>query len=133
MPVTELPLFETSSGTGRATAAVLSNRFLDISAAVDPALNTALDGGIPGVAHAGAGVKPAGVSMGAQPTVGKPVAFEGTPGRVVFVEAGAAVAVGAAIESDATGRAITRGTGLLAGKAWSAAGAAGTLIAVQLF
>lgn len=132
MPVTELPIFETSSGTGRATAAVVKSRFLDATAAMDPALNTSIDGGVVGLAHAAAGVKPVGVSMGDQPVVGGMVAFEGTPGHVVPVEAGAAVAVGNEVQSDATGRAIPLAAGRACGKAWTAAGAAGNVIFVQI-
>jgi hypothetical protein len=132
VPVTELEVFTDSAGTGRATAAVTRSRFLALTAAMDPALNTSIDGGVPGVAHAAAGAKAIGVSMGDQPTVGGMVAFEGNPGKVVPVEAGAAVTAGAEVQSDATGRAIPLAAGRANGTAWTAAGAAGTIIFVQI-
>ena len=49
-----------------------------------------------------------------------------------IVEAGAAVALDAQIESDASGRAITRVAGAIVGKALEAAGAAGEKIEVLL-
>ena len=48
------------------------------------------------------------------------------------VEAGAVVAVGAAIEVDALGRGITRATGVTVGRALTAATVAGQLIEVLL-
>lgn len=48
----------------------------------------------------------------------------------ILVEAGAAFAVGVELESDATGRAILRTTGALAGHARDAAGAAGAFIRI---
>lgn len=48
----------------------------------------------------------------------------------ILVEAGAAVAVGAQVQSDATGRAITLAAGVAAGRARDAATAAGDLIRV---
>lgn len=48
----------------------------------------------------------------------------------ILVEAGAAIAVGAEVESDATGRAVTKTTGAAAGRARDAAGAAGAFIRV---
>lgn len=49
----------------------------------------------------------------------------------MLVEAGAAVAVGAAVESDASGRAITLTTGVQAGRAIDAATAAGQPIRID--
>jgi hypothetical protein len=48
----------------------------------------------------------------------------------MLVEAGAAIAVGAQVQSDATGRAITLAAGVAAGRARDAATAAGDLIRV---
>ncbi len=48
----------------------------------------------------------------------------------ILVEAGAAVAVGAQVQSDATGRAITLAAGVAAGRARDAAAAAGDIIRV---
>jgi Uncharacterized conserved protein (DUF2190) len=47
---------------------------------------------------------------------------------IVLVEAGAAIAKGADIESDATGRAVTKSTGVTNGSALDAAAAAGDII-----
>jgi len=48
------------------------------------------------------------------------------------VEAGAAIVAGAAIETDATGRAITKAAGVTVGRALQAAAAAGDFIEVLL-
>lgn len=48
----------------------------------------------------------------------------------MLVEAGGAVAVGAQVQSDATGRAITLAAGVAAGRARDAAAAAGDIIRV---
>ena len=48
----------------------------------------------------------------------------------ILVEAGAAIAVGAEVETDATGRAVTLTTGVSAGRARDAATAAGDIIRV---
>ena len=48
----------------------------------------------------------------------------------ILVEAGAAVAVGAEVESDASGRAVTKTTGVAFGVARDAAAAAGDIIRV---
>lgn len=48
----------------------------------------------------------------------------------ILVEAGAAIAVGAEVESDANGRAVTKTTGVGAGVARDAAAAAGDIIRV---
>ena len=48
----------------------------------------------------------------------------------ILVEAGAAVAVGAEVESDASGRAVTKTTGVVFGVARDAATAAGDIIRV---
>lgn len=48
----------------------------------------------------------------------------------ILVEAGAAIAAGAEVESDASGRAITKNTGVSNGVALDAAGAAGDVIRV---
>ncbi|HCY15612.1 MAG: DUF2190 domain-containing protein [Curvibacter sp. GWA2_64_110] len=49
---------------------------------------------------------------------------------ILLVEAGAAVAVDDDVQTDATGRAITKAAGVYAGRALDAAGAAGVLIRV---
>ena len=49
---------------------------------------------------------------------------------VILVEAGAAIAAGAEVQSDATGRAITKAAGVGNGHAWDAAAAAGDVIRI---
>lgn len=49
---------------------------------------------------------------------------------VVLVESGAAVAAGAVVESDASGRAITRTTGVPAGVSLDDAAAAGSIVRI---
>lgn len=49
---------------------------------------------------------------------------------VILVEAGAAIAAGAEVQSDASGRAITRAAGLANGIAWDTAVAAGDVIRI---
>lgn len=48
----------------------------------------------------------------------------------ILVEAGAAIAAGAEVQADATGRAITKAAGVGNGYAWDAATAAGDLIRI---
>ncbi|MCX7219822.1 MAG: DUF2190 family protein [Burkholderiales bacterium] len=57
-----------------------------------------------------------------------PVDVDGT----AVVEAGAAIAVDAALELDATGRVITKASGVTVGRALSAASAAGQMAEVLL-
>lgn len=76
---------------------------------------------------AGAGERPLGVATtdfdtGEQASVA-------THGEIL-VEAGAAIAVGAEVESDASGRAVTKTTGVAFGVARDAAAAAGDIIRV---
>lgn len=78
-----------------------------------------------------------GVATAGAPALGVPVssfdageqAGVATHGEIL-VEAGAAIAVGAEVESDATGRAITKTTGAVCGRARDAAAAAGDIIRV---
>ncbi|WP_432719851.1 DUF2190 family protein [Jeongeupia wiesaeckerbachi] len=49
---------------------------------------------------------------------------------VILVEAGAAIAAGAEVQSDAAGKAITKAAGVGNGFAWDAAAAAGDVIRI---
>ncbi len=81
------------------------------------------------VAIAAAADKPIGVQYDAPTAAGK--AIEVACGPIVEVIAGAAVAYGAEVQTDATGRAITlAAAGTAVGRALQAAGAAGDRIAV---
>lgn len=93
-----------------AAAALTSFRFVDFTGNV-----------------ASAGERPLGVAttdfdIGEQASVA-------THGEIL-VEAGAAIAVGAEVESDASGRAVTKTTGVAFGVARDAAAAAGDIIRV---
>jgi hypothetical protein len=129
--------------TGRATADVVGMTFAALDAA-DPdqwapeglkgTINTPTATAIPNVipvVTCGAG----GVALGIfQRDVadGALVTIMRQPGMVAPVRSGAAIAAGAAVQSDATGRAITLAAGVRIGVAWSAATAAGQLVAVEL-
>jgi hypothetical protein len=79
-------------------------------------------------AQAGAAVAVAGVAED-NTAIGE---FVGCKARGwMLVEAGAAVAQGAAVESDASGRAITLAAGVQAGRAVDAATAAGQFIRID--
>jgi len=80
------------------------------------------DGATAGATDAALGVPVTAFDAGEQASVA-------THGEML-VEAGAAVAAGAAVQSDATGRAITLAAGVAAGRARDAATAAGELIRV---
>lgn len=80
-------------------------------------------------AECGAGVAAAGVSADAGVSGDLiPVVRIGT----AVVVAGGAVNAGALVESDGQGRAVTRNTGVVLGRALQAAGAAGARIEVLL-
>jgi hypothetical protein len=86
-----------------------------------------------GVTAAGAVPAAAAASLGFAQNGGAigdavPVVVLGT----AIAEAGAAIAVGALIEIDATGRAITRSAGAIVGRALTAAAAAGDQVEVFL-
>ena len=75
----------------------------------------------------GAGARPLGVANAAY-DIGEQSGVN-THGELL-VEAGAAIAVGAEVESDASGRAVTKTTGVAFGAARDAAAAAGDIIRV---
>lgn len=75
----------------------------------------------------GAGARPLGVANAAY-DIGEQAGVN-THGELL-VEAGAAIAVGAEVESDALGRAVTKTTGVAFGAARDAAAAAGDIIRV---
>ena len=93
-----------------ATSALARFRFANFAGATANATDAAL------------GVPNANYDIGEQAGVG-------THGEIL-VEAGAAIAVGAQVQSDATGRAITLAAGVAAGRARDAAAAAGDIIRV---
>lgn len=83
------------------------------------------------VACTGVTDKPIGVQLDKPDAAGKPV--DTVSIGTVPVEAGAAVAIGAEVQTDASGRAITlASTGFSVGRALSAAGGAGERITVAL-
>ena len=95
-----------------ATAAILANRGVTIAGAVPGAGLTAL-----GLAQTGGAIGDA-----------IPVNVLGT----AVGEAGAAIAVGAALEFDASGRVITKTAGIAVGRALTAAANAGDQVEVLL-
>ena len=98
-----------------ATAAVLANRFVGLTGAPAAALANAY------------GVSEMSAAIGER--------FAVTNQGTAVVETGAAIAAGALVESDATGRAITRATGVVLGRLLpsQAATAAGQFVEVILF
>lgn len=108
--------------TCHASAAVTGGRFVGVSGApVD---------GNPRVAHAGAAGRVIGVAARDAATGAKVMVFAG-PGTIVPVEAGATLAAGADVSSDATGRAAAAGA-IIAGTALSDAADAGATVMVRL-
>lgn len=119
--------------TGQATAAITGRRFVVPSAAKQAgsqALAADTFGGSIPVAPAGAGVKPLAVAtydaaIGAKLPLAR--------GHKVFpVEAGAAIAPGQEVQSDATGRAIPLAAGRPAGMCLNNITAAGQIAIVAL-
>lgn len=85
------------------------------------------------VAYPSAGSVAAGVLQEAADAADKVISAALPDGAIVKVEAGAAVALGADVMSNATGQAITAtATNTIMGKALQAAGALGDIIEVQL-
>lgn len=80
-------------------------------------------------AHSGAGNAALGVAQHAA-AVGESAAVQVL--GIGQVEAGAAVAVGDAVESDASGKAITNTTGVILGRALEAAAADGDFITIVI-
>ncbi len=108
MPNETKPLFRPAASiTGRATSSVTGSRFVDLTAAYD---------GVFPIAHCGQGAKPLGVAS-ADIATGKLGAI--LRDGIVPVTAGATVAVGQSVQSDAQGRAVPETTGPHAGYAVS--------------
>lgn len=100
-------------------AAVSQNRFVLLSSGL--------------AIHATLGAESIGVSQEAATASGEAISVIGNQSAKVEVEAGAAVALGANVSSDATGRGITSAIGhVILGVALEAAGAAGERITVLL-
>lgn len=118
---------------GQATAAVVGRRFVVPSAAKQAGsagLATDTFGGSIPVALAGAGVKPIAVAT-YDAAIGAKVPL--ARGHKVFpVEAGAAIAAGVEVQSDATGRAITLAAGRPCGICLNTITAAGQVAIVAL-
>ena len=113
MSAYEIPVLKFSAVSA---AAVARRRFVKINGS-EAGLQT------------GAGEKAVGVSFN-DPSGAGQVLEMGT--GIVIVEAGAAVAAGVEVESDANGKAILKSTGISNGYTLTAAGAAGELISVKL-
>lgn len=107
---------------------VTAGRFVRVSATKDSRGSYVM-------AHTGAGVRANGVSE--RDAIGGAKDWRGgfnvvRRGAIARVTAGAAVAAGADVQSDATGRAITATTGVVLGVAMHAVAAAGDVLEVDL-
>lgn len=101
------PRKETSDTTFRATTAVTGKRFLRPSGDRTGGLALSTDTeNVYRMAPCGAGQKACGVSEADVLSGGKG-SCKGQPGRIVVMEAGAAIVAGVEVMSDALGRAIT--------------------------
>lgn len=112
-----------------AAADITAGRFVRVSATKDTR-------GSYVISHCGAGARANGVAE--RDAVGGVKDWRGGTnivrrGAIARVTAGGAVAVGAEVESDATGRAVTRTTGVALGMAMHAVAAAGDVLEVDLF
>lgn len=122
--------------TCEASVAITGKRFVKPSGAKQVGsqalANDTLGGSIPvNVATGAAAEKPLGVAAYDQAVVGGKV--EVARGHKVFpVEAGAAIAAGAQVQSDGTGRAITLAAGVACGMCLNAPSAAGQTAIVAL-
>lgn len=134
-----IPLFEPGSRvTAAITAPVNSGTFVRPSASFQGgpplSLNSALTGGnLMQVATCGAGQRAFGVAVtdGALATDVIPVICGHD--TVIPMIAGAAIAIGVELESDATGRAVTLAAGRANGMAVSTASIAGAIVYVRLY
>lgn len=109
-----------SSVTGYASAAITRRRFVSFTASNFVCTQVAATSTVAD-----------GVATEAQATVGG--ALEVQTDGIALVEAGAAVAAGVQVGSDASGRAILAATGVVShGKSLTAAAAAGEMIQVKL-
>lgn len=121
--------------TGLATGAITGKRFVELDAAATAwapeGLRATAIPNVPPVKQVGtSGNRPLGVAQRDHASGEKTGIFSGN--CIVPVTAGAAVAAGAQVQSDASGRAITLAAGVSAGIALNAAAALGDTIAVKL-
>lgn len=132
-----------SDFTGEAQAAIIGMRFVSIDETVDPGWqpeglkgSAALPGGaslnnVVPIVQTAAGEISIGVAQRDCPDNGL-VTIMNEPGMVLPVRAGAAIVPGVAVQSDATGRAITLAAGVRLGVALSRTTAADQIVAVKL-
>lgn len=85
------------------------------------------------VAVTGAGAAADGVIRNDPAAADRAVSLLTGRGAISKIVAGAAVSAGDALESDSSGRVITRSSGIRVGKALAAAAAAGDIIPVLLY
>lgn len=109
-------LYEGDDVSGKAGAAIVGKRFVDISADRDDPLGTAVGSTNDVVVqHAAAGAKPFGVSKYDQPTVGKVVGCHCKAKRIVPVTASGAITASDEVGVGAAGKAVAlAGSGVAA-------------------
>ena len=129
--------------TGEAQEAIIGMRFVSIDGSVDPGwqpeglkgnadlVGASSTANVVPIVQTGAGEDAVGVAQ-RDCADGGLVTFLNEPGMVLPVRAGAAIVPGAAVQSDATGRAITLAAGVRLGRAWSRTTAADQIVAVEL-
>lgn len=136
-PIT--PLLEPGDRFSAAiTTAVVAGTFVRPSAGFQGgpplSINAALTGGnLPQVATCGAGLKASGVAVTDGAMAGDAIGIIGIrSGMIVPMVAGAAITVGAEVESDASGRPVTLAAGRPNGMTLNAAAGAGSTVYVQV-
>ena len=116
---------DVNSVTFTAGSAITVNRFIKVAS----------DGEVDHAASAQGAVN--GVSLQAATAQGQAVPCAKPDGGIVYVEAGAAISLGADAATDSSGRVITYVSGTVNNKCWGtvlrAAGAAGEIVPVQFF
>jgi len=112
----------------------VGNQAISVPASADLSAKQFLFGSIggTGVAVTGAGLAADGVIADKPAAAGRPCSLYATPGMVVKVMCGAAVAAGALLEADASGKAVTQAAGKILAKALAAGAGDGSIIPALL-
>ena len=112
----------------------VGNHSISVPASADLSAKQFLFGtiGATGVAVTGAGLAADGVIGDKPAAVDRPCALYTMPGQVVKVMCGAAVASGALLEADASGKAVTQAAGKILARALAAGSGDGAIIPALL-